>query len=112
MIFTFRHGSMLAILLALAGCSGQATHIAPAAGATAAPSLGIAACDGYLSSYLACHRAAGIFPADTLEQHYLNMRDSLLQQAADPRLRPLLAGRCKLLATQLRSALRGASCGA
>ena len=73
---------------------------------------GIVACDDYLASYRACHRAAAIFPADQIDMRYREMRQSLLHDAADPRIRPQLAGRCNALARSLRQALHGKSCGA
>jgi hypothetical protein len=71
---------------------------------------GIAACDDYLSSYLACHRAAGIYAPDQLEYRYEAMRTSLLRDSQKPDVRPQLAARCHSLATQLRQALHGKSC--
>jgi hypothetical protein len=71
---------------------------------------GIAACDDYLSSYLACHRAAGIYAPDQLEYRYEAMRTSLLRDSQKPDVRPQLAARCNSLATQLRQALHGKSC--
>lgn len=73
-------------------------------------STGIAACDDYLSSYLACHRAAQIYPADQLQSRYEAMRSSLLRDAKDPDIRPQLRARCNSLATQLRQVLDGKSC--
>ena len=71
---------------------------------------GVASCDAYLSSYLACHRAAAIYPADQLQAHYQAMRDSLLQAAQDPRTRPYLDARCRLLSSQMSQVLQGRSC--
>jgi hypothetical protein len=73
-------------------------------------STGVAACDDYLSSYLACHRAAGIYAPDQLESRYEAMRTSLLRDSQKPDVRPQLASRCNSLATQLRQALHGKSC--
>lgn len=107
----------------LAGCAGQ-PHRKPLAGADAtgrpaaahhhAPTLpsrtGIAACDDYLASYRACHRAAGIFAPDQVEPRYLEMRQSLLRDSIDPGIRPQLANRCNALARGMREALHGKSC--
>lgn len=71
---------------------------------------GIVACDDYLSSYLACHRAAEIYAPDQLQARYEAMRTSLLRDAKNPDIRPQLSGRCNSLATQLRQALHGKSC--
>ncbi|HEY8683185.1 MAG TPA: hypothetical protein VIM06_08440 [Rhodanobacter sp.] len=73
-------------------------------------STGIAACDDYLSSYLACHRAAQIFPPDQLPKRYQAMRTSLLRDSQNPDIRPQLATRCNSLATSLREALHGKAC--
>lgn len=71
---------------------------------------GIAACDDYLSSYLACHRAAQIYVPSQLQPRYEAMRSSLLRDAKNPQIRPQLSARCNSLATQLRQALHGKSC--
>lgn len=101
--------------LLLVGCSRQPVrHGTPppvAHGALALPnSTGIAICDDYLASYLACHRAAGIFPPDQLQNRYEAMRESLLRDSQDPQVRPQLANRCNMLASQLRDVLHGRSC--
>jgi hypothetical protein len=74
--------------------------------------IGIPACNAYLNSYLACHRAAHIFPADTLQSHYQAMLSDLQQSAADPQVRPYLAARCVGLRQQLDITLQGRSCEA
>ena len=71
---------------------------------------GIAACDDYLSSYLACHRAAKIYAPDQLQSRYEAMRTSLLRDSQNPDIRPQLGARCNSLASQLRQALHGKSC--
>lgn len=71
---------------------------------------GIAACDDYLSSYLACHRAAGIYSPSQLPERYEAMRTSLLRDSLDPDIRPQLAARCNSLASTLRDALHGKAC--
>lgn len=71
---------------------------------------GIPACDDYLSSYLACHRAAAIYAPGQLQSRYEAMRTSLLRDSQDPDIRPQLATRCNSLASQLREALHGKSC--
>lgn len=71
---------------------------------------GIAACDDYLASYRACHRAAQIYPPDQIEMRYEMMRHSLLKDSLDPNIRPQLAERCNALAGSLRQALHGKSC--
>lgn len=90
-----------------AGAAGKAG--APAAGAP--ETTGIPACDDYLSSYVACHRTAGIYTPDQIEGHYETMRDSLLRDSQDPNIRPQLGARCTSLAQTLRQALHGRSCG-
>ena len=71
---------------------------------------GIAACDDYLASYMACHRAAGIYTPSQLPLRYQAMRTSLLRDSENPDIRPQLADRCNSLATTLREALHGKSC--
>lgn len=71
---------------------------------------GIPACDDYLASYVACHRAAAIYKPDQLQGRYEAMRTSLLRDSQDPKVRPNLAARCNSLASQLRQALHGKSC--
>ena len=71
---------------------------------------GIPACDNYLSSYVACHRAAGIYKPDQIQGRYEAMRTSLLRDSENPEIRPQLAARCNSLASQLRQALHGKSC--
>jgi hypothetical protein len=73
-------------------------------------STGIPACDDYLASYMACHRAANIFPATQLQSRYNAMRTSLLRDSQDPDIRPQLAARCNSLASMLRDTLHGKSC--
>jgi len=106
----------------LAGCTGhtatRATPVrspaSPVAVTTSKAALpdktGIAACDDYLSSYLACHRAAAIYPADQLQARYEAMRTSLLRDSQNPAIRPHLADRCNSLSRLLREALHGKSC--
>lgn len=71
---------------------------------------GIPACDDYLSSYMACHRAAGVFTPSQLPERYQAMRVSLLRDSENPDIRPQLAARCNSLAASLREALHGKSC--
>lgn len=71
---------------------------------------GIPACDDYLTSYMACHRAAGVFTASQLPARYQAMRTSLLLDSENPDIRPQLAARCNSLASSLRDALHGKSC--
>ncbi|HEV2538795.1 MAG TPA: hypothetical protein VGU03_03725 [Frateuria sp.] len=86
------------------------------AGATTEPAAelpentGIPACDDYLASYVACHRAAAIYKPDQIQPRYEAMRTSLLRDSQDPQIRPNLAARCNSLASQLREALHGKSC--
>jgi len=84
----------------------------PAAEPDQSGNTGIAACDDYLSSYLACHRAAAIFPPDQLPSRYEAMRAGLLRDSKNPEIRPQLAARCNSLASQLRQALHGKPCAA
>src|SRR5580658_2073633 len=58
---------------------------------------GIPACDDYLASYMACHRAAGIFTPDQLPLRYQEMRTNLLIDSENPDIRPQLAARCNSL---------------
>ncbi|MBD8879293.1 hypothetical protein IHE49_02230 [Rhodanobacter sp. 7MK24] len=93
--------------LLLAGCA--TTKPRPAAPPPVA-ATGVASCDAYLSSYLACHRAAGIYPTDQLQARYQAMRDTLLQASQSPQARPYLDARCRLLANQMSQNLQGRSC--
>jgi len=74
--------------------------------------VGVASCDQYLSTYKACHRAAGIYPPDQIDAHYEAMRDSLLRDARDPAKRATLDNRCRALSKLLTDALHGKSCNA
>jgi hypothetical protein len=87
-----------------------ATSSEPAGEPDLSGNTGIAACDDYLSSYLACHRAAAIYAPDQLQSRYEAMRSSLLRDSKNPDIRPQLAARCNSLASQLRQALHGKSC--
>ncbi len=82
----------------------------PVADADLPKTTGIAACDDYLSSYMACHRAAHIFVPAQLPARYEAMRLSLLRDSMNPDVRPQLAARCNSLASTLRQALHGKSC--
>lgn len=93
--------------LILAGCATTRPVPTPAAIPVV---TGVASCDAYLASYLACHRAAGIFPAEQLPAHYQAMHDSLLAAAHDPHAKPYLDARCRGLANQLQASLQGRSC--
>jgi len=95
--------------LLLLGCSHSVRK--PALQPPAVEAItGVPACDAYLGEYLACHRAAGTYPADALQGHYQAMRDTLVQEAADPQVRPYLAHRCQGLVQQLRDTLQGRAC--
>jgi len=74
--------------------------------------VGVASCDQYLSTYKACHRAAGIFAPDQIEPRYELMRSGLLRDARDPAKRATLDQRCRALSRQLQDALHGKSCNA
>ncbi|WP_189339690.1 hypothetical protein [Rhodanobacter denitrificans] len=86
------------------------TSSSPADEARLPEQTGIPACDDYLSSYLACHRAAAIYAPGQLQSRYEAMRTSLLRDSQNPDIRPQLATRCYSLASQLREALHGKSC--
>jgi hypothetical protein len=98
-------------MLLLSGCSHAVKKPAPAIAPSTQAVTGIPACDAYLNSYLACHRVAGTYQPDVLQTHYQEMRDTLLQESADQRVRPYLANRCMGLSQQLHDALQGRSCG-
>jgi hypothetical protein len=102
---------LIAMGVLLSGCGHALRKTPPGISpAKTEASTGIPACDSYLNNYLACHRAAGIYTANVLQTHYQSMRDTLLQEAGDPRVRPYLANRCLGLSQQLRDALQGRSC--
>jgi hypothetical protein len=90
--------------------AASAANATPTVSATLPERTGIAACDDYLASYLACHRAAKIYAPDQLQSRYEAMRTSLLRDSMDADIRPQLANRCNSLATQLRQALHGKAC--
>lgn len=96
--------------------SGTPAQRAPSAKPKAAPAealpdqTGVPACDNYLSSYIACHQAAGIYAPDQIEGRYEAMRESLLRDSMNPDIRPQLGNRCTSLANQLHQALHGKSC--
>lgn len=100
--------------LVLGACAGPRRTAAPATVVQPATTAvtGIPDCDRYLASYLACHRAAGIFPADQLATRYADMRRSLLDAATDPQARNYVGARCRVLTTQLEQALAGRPCDA
>jgi hypothetical protein len=104
--------TVAALALLLAGCGPGVRKSQPAVPAQKTEAFtGIPACDTYLNSYLACHRAAGTYPGDAaLQTHYQAMRDTLLQEANDPGVRPYLANRCAGLTRQMQDALQGRSC--
>jgi hypothetical protein len=93
--------------------AAQGTHRAaqaPEQNTPSSDSTGIPACDDYLASYVACHRAAAIYKPEQIPDRYQAMRTSLLRDSKDPDIRPQLAARCNSLASQLRQALHGKSC--
>ena len=107
----FLAGALAGLLLA--GCASRPISKTPTMPPpTPAPSgvTGVAACDLYLASYLACHRAAGLYPVDQLPSRHAAMRSILLRDAADPHIRPQLPARCRSLSNQLQQALHGKSC--
>ena len=87
-----------------------ATPAQPDTASTLPAKTGIAACDDYLASYVACHRAAGIYAPDQIENRYDQMRHSLIEDSQDPDMRPQLGTRCVALANQLHQVLHGKSC--
>lgn len=88
----------------------RATAATPEQAGELPQSTGIPACDDYLASYVACHRAAAIYKPDQIQGRYEAMRTSLLRDSQNPDIRPNLAARCNSLASQLREALHGKSC--
>lgn len=90
--------------------TARTANATPTVSAKLPERTGIAACDDYLSSYLACHRAAQIYAPGQLQSRYEAMRTSLLRDSMDENIRPQLANRCNSLATQLRAALHGKAC--
>lgn len=122
----------LALCILLGGCADQPVkpatrashpaHAHPAAASEASSgdtaraegtlpaNTGIPACDDYLASYRACHRAAAIYAPNQIESHYQQMRRSLLRDSLRPEIRPQLAARCNSLAGTLRQALHGKAC--
>lgn len=74
--------------------------------------VGVASCDQYLSTYKACHRAAGVYAPDQIDARYGMMRHTLMRDSKDPAKRASLDERCRALAKQLTDALHGKSCNA
>jgi hypothetical protein len=105
---------LAAAVLGMAGCAaGAAKHPVSDKASTAEaiqPVTGIAACDNYLASYQACHRAAHIYPTEQIAAHYQTMRASLLQSSQDPAARAQLSARCLGLSLQQRQMLQGQNC--
>jgi hypothetical protein len=97
-----------------AGRASRGNHAAAAGTSEQASKLpdstGIPACDDYLASYVACHRAAAIYKPNEIQGRYEAMRTSLLRDSQDSAIRPNMATRCNSLASQLRQALHGKSC--
>ncbi|HEX5306697.1 MAG TPA: hypothetical protein VFW82_11495 [Dyella sp.] len=89
-----------------AGAARDAIAVDPSLPAT----TGIPACEDYLASYRACHRAAGVYAPDQIDIHYRQMRQSLMRDSLKPDIRPQLAARCNWLAVTLRQALHGKAC--
>jgi hypothetical protein len=106
----FGTGMLVALALSVAGCGQGVRKPQPSVPSQKAALTGIPACDSYLDSYLACHRAAGTYTAEALQTHYQTMRDTLLQEANDPGTRPYLANRCLGLTQQLQASLQGRAC--
>lgn len=92
------------------GAADNGANAASTVDAALPARTGIPACDDYLSSYLACHRAAQIYAPDQLPSRYEAIRTSLLRDSQDSAIRPQLAARCNSLATQLRQVLHGKAC--
>ncbi|MEO6968642.1 MAG: hypothetical protein ABI132_09380 [Rhodanobacteraceae bacterium] len=96
----------------------RATHHAttpePAMQTPAGPGdmVGVASCDQYLSTYKACHRAAGIYAPGQINARYDMMHETLQRDSRDPAKRVTLDARCRSLAKQLTEALHGKSCNA
>lgn len=103
--------ALAAGILLLGGCSSHAVRPAPPPQLAPPPPAytGIPACDAYLASYIAGHRAAGIFPPDQLQSRYATMRHILIDEARDPTTRAVLAQRCMMLNAGMRAALQGKS---
>ncbi len=80
--------------------------------AGSADMVGVAACDQYLSTYKACHRAAGVYAPDQIDSRYDMMHNTLMRDSKDPAKRASLDERCRALAKQLTDALHGKSCNA
>ncbi|WP_233841964.1 hypothetical protein [Dyella sp. 2HG41-7] len=99
----------LSLLTACSHVAQKPVSLPPAV-AKGQTSTGIPGCDAYLNNYLACHEAAGIYDRGLLQTHYQTMRETLLQEASDPSVRPYLADRCAGLTRQLNDALQGRSC--
>lgn len=90
-----------------------ATHpVSPSNKTVVAPEspIGVPACDQYLSTYKACHAAAGIFAPGQIDERYEQMRASLQRDAQDPAKRATLDQRCRTLAQLEHDALHGKSC--
>lgn len=104
--------ALLACGLLITGCGQAVRKPQPAVPIQKTALTGIPACDSYLGRYVACHQAAGTYSQDTLQAHYQTMRDTLLQEAGDPGVRPYLANRCLVLAQQMQASLQGRTCTA
>ena len=90
---------------------------APAAPAgTTTPALaddelvGVEACDDYLETYRGCHRALGMYPPDSIEARFQQLRSSFVARATDPATHESLERQCESLAEDMETALDGRDC--
>ncbi len=72
--------------------------------------VGVESCDDYLENYRSCHRVIALYPVDSIESRFQQLRDSLVQRASDPANLDALDQQCESLAADMKTALDGRDC--
>lgn len=96
--------------------TAPSTTPAPTAPALPAPDVGddelvgVEACDDYLESYRSCHRVAAIYPPETIDGRYEQLRARLVAEGRDPANHEGLRLQCESLGADLKTTLDGRDC--
>jgi hypothetical protein len=72
--------------------------------------VGVESCDDYLETYRSCHRALGMYPPETIDARFQELRSSFVARAADPSTHDSLSKQCESLAEDMETALDGKDC--